>query len=147
MTRNVIPSYQLIGDEEYGSANYQVVQDLTGNLFANYIGVVNAGFNANNIYNITSKAWYEAMFNDAYVRATGSWETLDLYREESPEAAALGDVLKVALMHRVTNTYGPIPYLQIGSGLVTLQYDSQEVIYKKFFEELDSAISTLTAVW
>lgn len=147
MTRNVIPSYQLIGDEEYGSANYQVVQDLTGNLFANYIGVVNAGFNANNIYNITSKAWYEAMFNDAYVRATGSWETLDLYREESPEAAALGDVLKVALMHRVTDTYGPIPYLQIGSGLVTLQYDSQEVIYKKFFEELDSAISTLTAFW
>ena len=147
MTRNVIPSYQLIGDEEYGSANYQVVQDLTGNLFANYIGVVNTGFTANNIYNITSKAWYEAMFNDAYVRATGSWETLDLYRAESPEAAALGDVLKVALMHRVTDTYGPIPYLQIGSGLVTLQYDSQEVIYKKFFEELDSAISTLTTFW
>ena len=147
MTRNVIPSYQLIGDEEYGSANFQVVQDLTGNLFANYIGVVNTGFNANNIYNITAKSWYEAMFNDAYVRATGSWETLDLYREESPEAAALGDILKVALMHRVTDTYGPVPYLQIGSGLVTLQYDSQEVIYNKFFEELDSAISTLTAFW
>ncbi|MBR4298499.1 MAG: SusD/RagB family nutrient-binding outer membrane lipoprotein [Bacteroidales bacterium] len=147
MTRNVIPSYQLIGDEEYGSANFQVVQDLTGNLFANYIGVVNTGFTGNNIYNITSKSWYEAMFNDAYVRATGSWETLNLYREESPEAAALGDVLKVALMHRVTDTYGPIPYLQIGSGLVTLQYDSQEVIYKKFFEELDSAISTLTSFW
>ena len=147
MTRNVIPSYQLIGDEEYGSANFQVVQDLTGNLFANYIGVVNTGFTGNNIYTITSKSWYEAMFNDAYVRATGSWETLNLYREESPEAAALGDVLKVALMHRVTDTYGPIPYLQIGSGLVTLQYDSQEVIYKKFFEELDSAISTLTSFW
>lgn len=59
MTRNVIPSYQLIGDEEYGSANFQVVQDLTGNLFANYIGVVNTGFTGNNIYNITSKSWYE----------------------------------------------------------------------------------------
>lgn len=147
MTRNVIPSYQLIGDEEYGSANFQVVQDLTGNLFANYIGVVNTGFNANNIYNITAKNWYEAMYNDAYVRATGSWETLDLYREESPEAAALGDILKVALMHRVTDTYGPIPYTQIGSGLVTMQYDSQRDIYAKFFEELDAAISTLTSFW
>lgn len=147
MTRNVIPSYQLIGDEEYGSASFQVVQDLTGNLFANYIGVVNSGFNANNIYNVTAKSWYEAMFNDAYVRATGSWETLDLYRAESPEAAALGDILKVALMHRVTDTYGPIPYLQIGEGLVTMQYDSQESVYAKFFEELDSAIETLTAFW
>ncbi|MDE7127323.1 MAG: SusD/RagB family nutrient-binding outer membrane lipoprotein, partial [Bacteroidales bacterium] len=147
MTRNVIPSYQLIGTEEYGSANFQVVQDLTGNLFANYIGVVNTGWSANNVYNITSNSWYEAMFNDAYVRATGSWETLDSHREEAPEAAAMGDILKVAVMHRVTDTYGPIPYLQIGQGLVTMQYDSQETVYRKFFEELDSAIETLTSFW
>lgn len=147
MTRNVIPSYQLIGEEEYGSANFQVVQDLTGNLFANYIGVVNSGFNANNIYNITARAWYETMFNDAYVRGVSSWETLNLLREESPETAALGDILKVAVMHRVTDTYGPIPYLQIGQGLVTMQYDSQETVYRKFFEELDAAIATLTSFW
>lgn len=147
MTRNVIPSYQLIGDEEYGSANFQVVQDLTGNLFANYIGIVNTGFSANNIYNITANTWYEAMFNDAYVRGVSSWETLDLMREESPEVAALGDILKVALMHRVTDTYGPIPYLQIGQGLITMQYDSQETVYKSFFEELDNAISILTSFW
>ena len=147
MTRNIIPTYQLIGTEEYGSANYQVIQDLTGNLFANYIGVVNAGFNANNIYNITAREWYESMFNDAYVRATGSWETLDLYREEAPEAAALGDILKVAVMHRVTDTYGPVPYSEIGSGNVTLKYDSQKDIYTSFFNELDAAISTLTSFW
>ena len=147
MTRNIIPTYQFIGDEEYGSANYQVVQDLTGNLFANYIGVINAGFTANNVYNITSKAWYEAMFNDAYVRATGSWETLNLHREDAPEAAALGDILKVAVMHRVTDTYGPVPYSEIGSGNVTLKYDSQKDIYTKFFEELDAAIATLTSFW
>lgn len=147
MTRNIIPTYQLIGTEEYGSANYQVIQDLTGNLFANYIGVINAGFNANNVYNITAREWYEAMFNDAYVRATGSWETLNLHREEAPEAAALGDIIKVAVMHRVTDTYGPVPYSGIGSGEVTLKYDSQKDIYTSFFKELDSAISVLTEFW
>lgn len=147
MTRNIIPTYQLIGTEEYGSANFQVVQDLTGNLFANYIGVVNAGFNANNIYNITAREWYQAMFNDAYVRATGSWETLNLHRDEAPEAAAMGDILKVAVMHRVTDTYGPVPYSEIGSGNVTLKYDSQKDIYTSFFNELDAAISTLTTFW
>ena len=76
MTRNVIPSYQIIGDEEYGSANYQVVQDLIGNLFAGYIGNINTGFNATNVYALTARDWYEAMFNDAYTRATGSWVEL-----------------------------------------------------------------------
>ncbi|MDE6147806.1 MAG: SusD/RagB family nutrient-binding outer membrane lipoprotein [Bacteroidales bacterium] len=147
MTRNMIPSYQIIGDEEYGSANYQVIQDLAGNLFAGYTGNVQTGFNANNVYNITAREWYEAMFNDAYTRVIGSWEELDAAREEFPEAAAMGDIVKVAVMHRVTDTYGPIPYLQIGSGAVTMEYDSQETVYRRFFEELSSAIDVLTAFW
>lgn len=147
MTRNVIPSYQIIGDEEYGSAKYQVVQDLIGNLFAGYIGNVNTGFNATNVYAITARDWYEAMFNDAYTRATGSWVELDNVRDEFPEEAALGDILKVAVMHRVTDTYGPIPYSQLGQNVVTMSYDSQESIYKSFFEELDGAIETLTTRW
>ncbi len=147
MTRNVIPSYQIIGDEEYGSANYQVVQDLIGNLFAGYIGNINTGFNATNVYALTARDWYEAMFNDAYTRATGSWVELDNVRDEFPEEAALGDMLKVAVMHRVTDTYGPVPYFQIGQGAVTMAYDSQEDIYRSFFTELDGAIETLTAFW
>ncbi len=145
MTRNIIPSFQIIGDEEYGSANYQVVEDLAGNLFAGYTGNVQTGFNANNVYNITARDWYEKMFNEAYTRVIGSWEELDASRAEFPNEAALGDILKVAVMHRVTDTYGPVPYSQIGSGAVTMEYDSQETIYRKFFEELGSAIDVLTA--
>ena len=85
------------------------------------------------------------MFNEAYTRVIGSWEELDASRAEFPNEAALGDILKVAVMHRVTDTYGPVPYSQIGSGAVTMEYDSQETIYRKFFEELGSAIDVLTA--
>ena len=147
MTRNVIPSYQMIGSEEYGSNSYQVVQDLTGNLFAGYIGVINTGFKANNLYDLTANTWYEAQFKDAYVRATPSWVDLDAVREDNPEAAALADILKVAVLHRVTDTYGPIPYSQLGSGAVQMAYDSQESIYKSFFKELGAAIDVLTAFW
>lgn len=41
MTKNVIPSFRLVGDKEYGSANYQVIEDLAGNIFAGYTGVIN----------------------------------------------------------------------------------------------------------
>ena len=48
-------------------------------------------------------------------------------------------------MHRVTDTYGPIPYSMIGeNGQIQVPYDSQEKVYDKFFEELDAAIKVLT---
>ncbi|WP_417015570.1 SusD/RagB family nutrient-binding outer membrane lipoprotein [Alistipes sp.] len=65
---------------------------------------------------------------------------------DDPVVLAIADVIKVMAMHRVTDTYGPIPYSQIGlDGQVQVPYDSQETIYDRFFEELDAAIAVLTA--
>lgn len=80
MTKNVIPSFQLVGDKEYGSANYQVIEDLAGNIFAGYTGVINTSFTGNNLYNVTGKDWYNAMFNDAYTRVISAWNQLDPQR-------------------------------------------------------------------
>ena len=64
---------------------------------------------------------------------------------EDPVALAIADVMKVAAMHRVTDTYGAIPYSQIGvGGKLTIPYDTQKAVYDKFFEELDNAINVLT---
>ena len=141
MTKNVIPSFQLVGDKEYGSANYQVIEDLAGNIFAGYTGVINTSFTGNNLYNVTGKDWYNAMFNDAYTRVISAWNQLDPQRGEFPEVVALADIVKVAAMHRVTDTYGPIPYLNISSGDINKAYDPQQAVYKRFFEELDAAIT------
>ena len=50
MIANVLPSYQNDGSNEYGSASYQVVQGLTGNIFANYEAASNSGFHQTNEY-------------------------------------------------------------------------------------------------
>ena len=64
---------------------------------------------------------------------------------DDPVILAVGDIIKVAAMHRVTDTYGPIPYSQIGAnGEINVPYDSQEAVYKKMTEELDAAIAILT---
>ena len=61
-----------------------------------------------------------------------------------PVPYAIARVIKVAAMHRVTDTYGPIPYSQIGAnGDIATPYDSQEVTYNTFFDELSDAISIL----
>lgn len=62
----------------------------------------------------------------------------------TPVPMAIATIIKVAAMHRITDTYGPIPYSQIGAdGSINTPYDSVEDIYTRFFEELDEAIAAL----
>lgn len=145
MMANVIPSYQNNDQGEYGSANYQVAQGLNGNIFANYEGASNSGFSQNNLYNLNPDGWSKAMFNDAYTRAISPWIGLNEIRQTAPEAVALADILKVAVLSRVTDVYGPIPYSQLTSGSLTVAYDSQEQVYTQMFEELGAAIDLLSA--
>lgn len=64
---------------------------------------------------------------------------------DDPVTLAIANIIKVTAMLRVTDTYGPIPYSQIGQGgKITVSYDSQEKVYDAMFEELDACINTLT---
>lgn len=74
-----------------------------------------------------------------------NWNMLRRLTDDSV-ILAVSDIIKVAAMHRITDTYGPIPYSMIGySGKIQVPYDSQEAVYSKMFEELDAAIDILTA--
>ena len=61
-------------------------------------------------------------------------------------ALALASVIRVSAVHRVTDTYGPIPYSQIGADdALTSPYDSQEQVYNQLFTELNAALEVLRA--
>lgn len=53
-------------------------------------------------------------------------------------------IVKVMGMHRATDLFGPIPYSAMGAGKTRVKYDSQEEVYRKFLEELEQAVATLT---
>ena len=63
----------------------------------------------------------------------------------APDFWAVGLILKVAGMHKVTDIHGPIPYSQYGLGGTSVPYDSQQGVYDQMFKELDSAVTTLLA--
>lgn len=64
---------------------------------------------------------------------------------DDPTILSISKIVKVFAMNRVTDTYGAIPYSQIGvGGKLQVPYDSQEQVYAKMFEELDEAIAALT---
>ena len=63
----------------------------------------------------------------------------------NPVPYAVATIIKVAAMHRIADTFGPIPYSQIGAkGKINTPYDPLDKIYDKFFEELNASIDILT---
>lgn len=64
---------------------------------------------------------------------------------KDPIILSVGTIVKVAAMHRVTDTYGPIPYTKIGQdGKIQVEYDAQETVYATMIDELSEAIKVLT---
>ena len=58
---------------------------------------------------------------------------------------SVAQIVKVASLQRVTDTYGPMPYSKVGEDAkITAPYDSQKDIYTKMFAELDESIEQLT---
>lgn len=125
---------------------YQFVECLAAQPFAGYMGATVPWTDKFETYN-PPVDWQKAPFGDMIT------DTYPLYRDmldktEDPVALALAKVLKVAIMHRVTDLYGPIPYSKVlaedGSVSLTVPYDSQEQVYDRMFAELDEALSVLT---
>ena len=123
----------------------QFTECLLGGTQGGYMADANAGF-ANTIsnYNPTDN-WTNVLMKSDKIIPVIYTNYKQLHQvTDDPVILAVGDIVKVAAMHRVTDTYGPIPYTKIGQdGSLTVPYDSQEDVYKAMFSELDNAIEVL----
>lgn len=57
--------------------------------------------------------------------------------------ALIAQVLRVAVMHKVADTYGPIPYSKVGGGEFEVEYDGLKELYPRFINDLSEAITKL----
>ena len=123
----------------------QFTECLLGGTQGGYMADANAGF-ANTIsnYNPTDN-WTNVFMKSDKVIPVIYTNYKQLHQvTDDPVILAVGDIVKVAAMHRVTDTYGPIPYTKIGQdGSISVPYDSQEDVYKAMFNELDAAVDVL----
>ena len=55
----------------------------------------------------------------------------------------LANIIRVTAMHRVSDIYGPIRYTKFDDFATTGEYDSQDVVYQAFFDDLEAAIVSL----
>lgn len=99
-------------------------------------------------YNPTDD-WSRVFLKSAHIIPVlfANLNTIRIFSEQNgnPIPYAIARVIKVAAMHRVADTFGPIPYSQIGAdGKIATPYDPLNKVYSEFFDELDEAIAILT---
>lgn len=131
-------------DQNIDVNNYQKMFSLAGDIYSGHQGASNMFENNgrnNTTYSMTPD-WYSIAYTVAYQNYMNPWYSLLLKKSISPSAFAVGQILKVYGMHRVTDMYGPIPYKDFVPAS-DIPFTPQDVVYDTFFEELDEAVKIL----
>lgn len=124
---------------------YQFVEILAGHAYGGYAeSTVSSWATRFSTFN-PSADWLKAPFVDVMTDTYAPYRGIRSATDD-PVPLALADIMRVAIMHRMTDQYGPIPYSKIVESKkeqLTVPYDSQQEVYTKMFEELDTALAVL----
>lgn len=91
-----------------------------------------------------SQDWLGKLYIDLMPNIYSNWNELKSATDDSV-ILSVGQIIKIAAIIRVTDSFGPIPYSKVGlDGKLIAPFDSQKDIYHAMFEELNEAISILT---
>jgi hypothetical protein len=129
--------------------NYQLQQNLLGDVYSGYMTPPTpfAG-NVNNMTYSLVDGWNGFPWSDAYgnvmPQVRNVFNTVTAAGDENgTKFIYLSNIIKVMAMHRVSDIYGPIRYTKYNDFETTGEYDSQEVAYQAFFDDLGEAIDGL----
>ena len=116
---------------------YQFNESLSGGPFGGYIGAtVDSWLTKFETFN-PSADWRKWPFANVITETYTPWRGI-VTGTDDEVAVAFAKLLRVAIMHRVTDSYGPIPYSNLETNeSITVKYDKQEEVYMKMFGELD----------
>ena len=127
--------------------SYQYCFDLAATPYAGYAS--QPKFQADfPVYNPRTD-WVDYPFDDTYPKHLyPAYFALKTFSkgDMSKYYFAWGTVLRVAITHWLTDSYGPLPYSQMEVGKTQTPYDKQSDLYKYMAEDLKAAINTLKAV-
>jgi len=114
-------------------------------VYANYVTHLHPDFYSDNF--TFNDAWIQAIFNYFYQQVAPYITFSENYaRDHNLQVEeAIAKVWKVYAYSRMTDIFGPIPYLSVGNSQKEVAYDPQDVIYRHFFRTLDTATTVLTA--
>lgn len=129
------------------SGYFQHWENLCGDVYGRFM-MSNVKWRGGNLseFSIQHNGWIDNCFNlitDFYP----AWRDIVNATHSEGVNYAWAVILRVSVMHRLTDTFGPIPYSKVESGNLYVEYDSQEQVYKTMLQELSNAIEVLTVYY
>lgn len=130
---------QVIPTEEH---LYQFMEAMCGGSYGGYFSETRTGWTEKfSTYNPKSD-WLQGAFSTIFTNTYPSYRTL-MNLNDVPVPQAIAKVLRVAIMQRTTDMFGPIPYSKVvvkgEAAALSAPYDSQKDIYTQMFKELEEA--------
>ena len=133
---------------EYGKGKnwpYQLMQNLSADMFSGYMHdykPLNGGSH-NSDYNLQD-GWNGTLWENTYAYIMPQIKRLeDSTRLKYPAVYAVTEILKVEVMHRVSDYYGPVIYTSFGNKKMIYQPDTQQDVYHYFLDDLKTAVGIL----
>lgn len=90
-----------------------------------------------------SADWNQIPYNTMFVDVYGNLFEVEASSQGSGHWMAIANLIRAAVMIRVADIYGPIPYSQVMKGLMYVPYDTNEDVYKNIISHLQNSASTL----
>lgn len=134
---------------DYGKGKnwpFQMTQNLNADMFSGYMHDAKPlnGSSHNSDYNLQD-GWNSAMWGHTYEYIFPQiYHSEKSTRERMPAFFGITKILKVEVLHRVTDYYGPIIYSRFADPDAEYLPDTQEDVYNSFFAELDTAVAVLS---
>lgn len=129
-------------NQSNGNWEFQLIQNLNADLFSGYLAVPTpfAGNNNNSLYHM--RDWNNWALN-YYLLHVMKPTSVIIKTTTADDYWAVATALKVTGMLKATDLYGPMPYSKAMQGGLSVDYDSQEAIYKSFLSELEEAATRM----
>lgn len=128
---------------------YQTAQNLNADDYCGYaMPDQTFGQALDNANYVFIDGWNTEAFNSIYTNLIGPIKNKlakSGVQTSNPDYWAIALIVEVEAIDRVTDKFGPVPYSQVGTSLVTVPYDSQQDIYTQMFGQLDTAVANLQA--
>lgn len=124
----------------------QMIDQMIGSEYGGHIACINPWGNGGNFYTLNPRIGWTGYPFDVIVPQifTPFLKVVEITKGEGP-AYAWAQILKVYGAYILNSMYGPIAYSKIDGQNLTVEYDSEEVLFDALFADLNEGITNLTA--
>lgn len=126
--------------------NSQMTEQMVGAQYGGYFTCTNK-WNGTNFSSFNPQLnWVDTPFKDMFTDFYPNFLKVKEQTGSTGTIYAWASIIRVAVMLRVADTYGPIPYSEMGQGEFAVAYDDMKSLYHNMLDDLTKSIEVLSAV-